>query len=67
VAPAVRVHAVCERHRAAGHPTRALHVIDEIRGLLDQYAQWIRDKSVLRGLSMHCATATSSRSSGRTG
>ncbi|HEY7442131.1 MAG TPA: hypothetical protein VH701_06920 [Vicinamibacterales bacterium] len=22
VAPAVRVHAVCERHRAAGHPTR---------------------------------------------
>jgi hypothetical protein len=23
-------------------------VIDEIRGLLDQYAQWVRDKSVLR-------------------
>ena len=23
-------------------------MIDEIRGLLDQYAQWVRDKSVLR-------------------
>src|SRR3954469_22009653 len=48
MAAAVRVHAVRERHRAAGHPTRSLYVIDEIRGLLDQYAQWVRDKSVLR-------------------
>lgn len=48
LAAAVRVHAIRERHRAAGHPARALYVIDEIRGLLDQYAQWVRDKSVLR-------------------
>jgi Domain of unknown function DUF1829/Domain of unknown function DUF1828 len=26
-------------------------VIDEVRGLLDQYAQWLRDKSVLREVS----------------
>src|SRR5215475_321483 len=45
---AVRVHAVREHHRSAGHPTRSVYVIDEIRGLLDQYAQWVRDKSVLR-------------------
>ena len=23
-------------------------MIDEVRGLLDQYAQWVRDKSILR-------------------
>ena len=23
-------------------------MIDEFRGLLDQYAQWVRDKSILR-------------------
>jgi hypothetical protein len=29
----------------------AIHVIEEVRGLLDQYAQWVRDKSVLRELN----------------
>ena len=29
---AVSVHAVRKRRRAAGHPTRPVHVIDEIRG-----------------------------------
>ena len=23
-------------------------MIDEVRGVLDQYAQWVRDKSILR-------------------
>ena len=31
-------------------------MIDEVRGLLDQYAQWVRDKSIL---SVRSTTSTS--------
>lgn len=58
LAPAVRVHAVRERHRAAGHPARALYVIDEIRGLLDPYAHCVRDKSALREVNDQCVEIT---------
>src|SRR5216117_603519 len=43
-----RVHAVCEHHSTARPAARSLHVIDEVRGLLDEYARWVRDKSILR-------------------
>jgi hypothetical protein len=43
-------------------------VIDEIRGLLDQYAQRVRDKSVLREVNdqyVEITTAGSTRKEGR--
>jgi len=38
----------CEHHGCSGHSPRTLHVIEEVRSLLDRYAEWVRDKSVLR-------------------
>ena len=36
-------------HRAAVRAEGPVYMmIDEVRGLLDQYAQWVRDKSILR-------------------
>ena len=35
-------------------------MIDEIRGLLDQYAQWVRDKSVLREVNDQYVEITTS-------
>ena len=33
-------------------------MIDEVRGLLDQYAQWVRDKSILREVNDQYAEIT---------
>ena len=43
-----RLHAVLQHHAAAAHRTGAVHMIQDIQRLMDEYHSWLRDKTVLR-------------------